>query len=318
MTDKILLTVVVTVYNLEGCLSGAMDSVLAIPASLPAEIIAVDNGSTDGSPAILQEYVKKDPRVRVITQGNSGVSGARNSGIEAAKGKYIAFVDGDDTAIPEFFPEAVREAEQGGFDIVQGNARYMEDGQVRMVIPGCERRSSGNPAELMEWFFGREEILLFSVWGKIYRRESIGEVRFTPGIRVAEDQLFLFRLLKKDPKVLILNLDAYHYILRNTSVTNSQYAEKGWDAIRVLDECEKDTEDPVIRKYITKRKTDVLVRIYNTAKLTKNDEQKALAEIRKYRLREFRETLSRKEFTKLLMLKKSPFLYNFLLKIVKN
>ena len=97
MTDKILLTVVVTVYNLEEYLPKTLESVLSIPAELPYEVIAVDDGSKDRSPEILREWEATHDRLRVIVQKNSGASGARNTGIEAAKGKYITFVDGDDT-----------------------------------------------------------------------------------------------------------------------------------------------------------------------------------------------------------------------------
>ena len=321
MTDKILLTVVVTVYNLEEYLPKTLESVLSIPAELPYEVIAVDDGSKDRSPEILREWEATHDRLRVIVQKNSGASGARNTGIEAAKGKYITFVDGDDTILPEFFPEAVREAEENGFDIVEGNIRYVTGETLRFRAPDCERCESAETPQLMEWFFGRTETLTFNSTSKIFRLDMIGDTRFNPAYRIGEDMKFDFEILLKKPKVLISGKDAYNYIDRDASVLHSQYVERGWDAIRVLDsfeEVEGFTDTPRVRMQLKKLKTDILVKIYNTALLTKKDEQKALSEIRKYRLREFREALSRKEFTKLLMLKKSPFLYNLLLRAVKK
>ncbi len=317
MSEQIALSVIVPVYNLEAFLPAALDSLLGIRLDEPFEIITVDDGSTDGSLDILRAYEAKHPEIRVITLENGGVSRARNAGIDAARGMALAFADGDDTVEPGFFAAAVREMERDGYGLVQGNARYLEDGQVRKVLPGRGRHASGDPEELMEWFFGRDEILLFSVWAKVYRRELIGETRFEPGVRVAEDLQFLFRLLRKEPKALTLDTDAYNYFVRESSVANTGYAEKGWDAVRGLEECLEEAESPRIRRHIEKRKTDVLVRIYNTALLGGTDPGKALRAIRETDLRAIREDLTEKERIKLELLKRSRRLYNILLRVVK-
>ena len=317
MSEQIALSVIVPVYNLEAFLPATLDSLLGIRLDEPFEIITVDDGSTDGSLDILREYEAKHPEIRVISLENGGVSRARNAGIDAARGTALAFADGDDTVEPGFFAAAVREMERDGYGLVQGNARYLEDGQVRKVLPGRGRHASGDPEELMEWFFGRDEILLFSVWAKVYRRDLIGDTRFEPGVRVAEDLQFLFRLLRKEPKALTLDMDAYNYFVRESSVANTGYAEKGWDAVRVLEECREETESPRIRRHIEKRKTDVLVRIYNTALLGGTDPGKALREIRETDLRAIREDLTEKERIKLELLKRSKGLYNILLRVVK-
>ena len=164
MNEQIALSIIVPVYNLEVFLPEALASLLKIDFEAPYEIIVVDDGSSDGSLAVLRAYEKESKAIRVITGPNGGVSRARNAGIEAARGKYLAFADGDDTVEPGFFAAAVREMEEGGYGLVQGNARYLENGQVRMTLPGCGRRASaGDPEELAEWFFGQEQVLLFSV-----------------------------------------------------------------------------------------------------------------------------------------------------------
>lgn len=319
MNDGIRLSVIVPVYNLEEYLAGTLDSLLEIEADDPYEIIAVDDGSRDGSTEILREYETKHDNIRVITQANGGVARARNTGIEAARGEYITFVDGDDTVCPGFFREAIREAETGGYDIVQGHILYTDGEQIRFRAPGCERRESSDPEELMEWFFGRSETLTFNSTAKVFRRETVGEIRFTPGIQIGEDMRFDYEILRKKPKVLILDLDAYRYIDRDSSVLHSQYVERGWDAIRVLEFFESDdfTDSPRVRKQLKKLKTDILVKIYNTATLTGKSGEKALAEIRKYDIGAIRETLSKKEYAKLVLLQKMPAAYNALLKAVK-
>jgi glycosyltransferase involved in cell wall biosynthesis len=321
VTDKILLTVVVTVYNLEEYLPRTLESVLSIPAELPYEVIAVDDGSKDRSPEILREWEATHDRLRVIIQPNSGASGARNTGIEAAKGKYITFIDGDDTILPEFFPEAVREAEENGFDIVEGNIRYVTGETLRFRAPDCERCESAETPQLMEWFFGRTETLTFNSTSKLFRLDMVGETRFNPEYRIGEDMKFDFEILLKKPKVLITGKDAYNYIDRDASVLHSQYVERGWDAIRVLDsfeEVEGFTDTPRVRMQLKKLKTDVLVKIYNTAVLTGKNPEKVRAELKKYNVKEFSEALSKKELLKIVLLQRSSVLYNLLLKIVKN
>ena len=317
MSEQTVLSVIVPVYNLETFLADALDSLLRTGFDEPYEVIAVDDGSTDGSQRILRTYEAEHPEIRVISLENGGVSRARNAGIDAARGKYLAFADGDDTAEPGFFAAAVREMEQGGYGLVQGNARYLEGDRVRMTLPGCGKRASGDPEELMEWFFGRDQALLFSVWAKVYRRDLIGETRFEPGVRVAEDLQFLFRLLRKEPKALVLDTDAYNYYVRESSAANTGYAEKGWDAVRVLEEARKAVDSPLIRRHAEKRKTDVLVRIYNTARLNGQDAEKALRAIRETDVRAIRDDLTGKERMKLLLLQRCRRLYDILLRVVK-
>lgn len=315
--NEILLSVIVPVYNLEKYLPLALDSLLTIEPGGPCEIIAVDDGSTDSSLAVLREYEAKHPRIRVIAKENDGVSQTRNAGIEAAKGTFLAFVDGDDTIEPAFFRAAIDEMERNGFDLVQGNIRFLEGERVVKTLPGSPRRESADPEEILEWFFGREETLLFSACAKVFRREIIGDVRFTPGIRVAEDQLFMFGVLRNRPKVLILDADAYNYFARGSSVMHSEYAEKGWDALKVLEECEKAVDSPVIRRHIEKRKTDVLVRIYNTAKANGEDTGKVLEALRKVNIPAIRGDLTKKEYGKLMLLQRCRGVYDILLNAAK-
>ena len=169
----------------------------------------------------------------------------------------------------------------------------------------------------MEWFFGREQALLFSVWAKVFRRDLVGETRFEPGVRVGEDMQFLFRLLRKGPKVIVLDMDAYNYYVRESSAANTGYVEKGWDAVQVLEECGKETESPLVRRHTEKRKTDVLVRIYNTALLNGEGTEKVLKALRGTDLRAIREDLTGKEQIKLRLLQRCRGLYDVLLRVVK-
>ena len=320
MGDPITLSIIVPVYNIEAFLPESLDSLAKVQFDAPYEIIVIDDGSSDGSLAILRAWEETHKQLRVITGPNGGVSRARNAGMDAAKGKYITFVDGDDTVEPGFFQIAVKEMEENGWDMVQGNARFIKDNKLFRVQPGSDglpdgRLETEKSEDLMEWFFGNCEILMLCVWGKVYRRELLEGVRFIPDIRIAEDQKFVFDVLKKTPKTLLLNVDACNYVVHETSALNSSYDEKGWDAMKILELCEKEVTDPTILRHIQKRKTDVLTRIYNTAHLKNTETQKALDEIRKIDLKQIRPDLSKKEYSKLKMLQRTPDLYNALLRI---
>ena len=97
-----LISVIVPVYNVEKILPYSLESIIN-QTYKDLEIIVVNDGSTDSSPEICKEYAKKDKRIKIINQKNKGLSGARNSGIDVANGKYISFIDSDDVISNEFF-----------------------------------------------------------------------------------------------------------------------------------------------------------------------------------------------------------------------
>ena len=113
MSNRVALSVIVPVFNAETFLPEALDSLMKVRMDVPYEIIAVDDGSSDSTLGILEAYQEKCPNVRVITQKNGGVSRARNTGLEAAEGKYITFADADDAVEPDFYRKAIEELETG-------------------------------------------------------------------------------------------------------------------------------------------------------------------------------------------------------------
>ena len=111
--EEIKVSVIIPVYNAEEHLEQCLDSILCQTLK-EIEIICVDDGSKDSSPAILAEYAKKDNRVRVIRQENGGAGKARNTGLSAAKGKYLSFLDADDFSQPEMLEKAFNNQEGSG------------------------------------------------------------------------------------------------------------------------------------------------------------------------------------------------------------
>ena len=117
--DKIFISIIVPVYNVEKYLRECLDSISQLK-TVTWEAILVDDGSTDTSGKICDEYAKQDSRFRVIHQKNAGVSAARNAGLDAAKGEWIWFVDSDDSINPDFEisnPEVLNDADYVLFDM---------------------------------------------------------------------------------------------------------------------------------------------------------------------------------------------------------
>jgi len=123
-----VLTVVMPVYNVEAFVRETLDTVLT-QSLHNLEVIAVDDGSTDGSLAILREFERRDARVRVLTQPNSGQGIARNHGVEHAQGEFLAFIDSDDTIPPGSFEHMVDTLRRSGSDFCVGSVRRLRHSQ---------------------------------------------------------------------------------------------------------------------------------------------------------------------------------------------
>lgn len=173
-----LLSLVVPVYNVAAYLPRCLESLAALnpPAD---EIIAVDDGSTDDCPRILADWGPRLPQMRVIRQENGGLSAARNTGLDAASGKYLAFVDSDDFIEADAYAEALRQAEAGLLDMVLFNARYHYEGRQPESPVYVDAPATGIIAG-REWLRLRLRAgrFLHMVWMHLYRRDFIERNRF--------------------------------------------------------------------------------------------------------------------------------------------
>lgn len=172
------LSIVMPVYNVAAYLPRCLESLAAL-APAADEIIAVDDGSTDDCPSILAAFAARLPQMRVIRRENGGLSAARNTGLDAARGKYLAFVDSDDFVCADAYGEALRLAEDEDLDMVLLNANYHFEGREAdyAIYTGID------PTGVMpgrEWLRQRLQAgrLLHMVWMHLYRREFIESHRF--------------------------------------------------------------------------------------------------------------------------------------------
>ena len=156
-------SVVVPVYNVEKYLARCLDSLIA-QTERNLEIICVDDGSTDGSAAILADYAAKDPRIQVMTQPNAGQAVARNRGMDAATGEFLCFVDSDDAAHPRLVERLLSAINETGADIAV-NRGVAEMDALAAPPPLGMRRAAFHADALADLVADRR--IYSSVWNKL-------------------------------------------------------------------------------------------------------------------------------------------------------
>ena len=207
------ISVIVPVYNSARYLRECFNSILA-QTFTDWEVVAVDDGATDGSGAILDEYARADSRIRVLHKKNAGVWAARNDALEVATGEWVTYIDSDDAISRGWFFEAMRLAETSKADIVRLN--YVFSKQLPSNFLSGEGMSDfrifrGAKALEFGWstFFPKGFL-----WMTFIHRPILGDLRFRT-IRCKEDSLWLIELL---PRVKsICDGDFVGYFYRNTT-----------------------------------------------------------------------------------------------------
>ena len=218
---ELTLSVVIPVYNGEKYLEKCLDSVLASTFS-GFEVICVDDGSSDRSLQILHDYAEKDPRFRILTQNHLYAGAARNTGILAARGKYIHFLDADDEIVPEAYERWIAAAEAERAEVCEAlhlnidgeTGRVISEGKFRPYdedVPLSIDSSDKNAASLV-----RGNVV---PWNKLYLRSFLtGEKIFFDDLICAEDRSFYFEVIFKVRRIIRLK---EHFVLHRVRIDTS-------------------------------------------------------------------------------------------------
>ena len=238
-----LVSVIVPVYKTEAYLPRCIDSLLAQTLQ-DLEVILVDDESPDDCGRICDDYAANYPNVQVIHKKNGGPLLARITGIQAATGKYLAFVDSDDWIMPEMYAPMVQQAEEHQADIVATG--FIRDYGHRLE-PYSNRIPSGvYRAERLVWLWENAifdvntmtQALAPCVWNKLFRRDTmLDALLFCPDkLFFGEDALQCFAALFQSKCVIVANeIQQYRYQLREGSTTNSYYKNYLSDLFTVYD-----------------------------------------------------------------------------------
>ena len=220
-------------------MSQCLDSVLNQSYDGDYEVICVDDGSTDGSPAILEEYAGKNDKIKIIRQENRGLGGARNTGLRAARGRYVWFVDSDDWIEQEALATLAKSI--GDEDIVCFNGRrYFEDGTVEIPDSGIEEGNLTGWEYYGRYALSKRNFHLVCVVLRIYRREFLlaDGLFFEEGI-YHEDNLFTPIVCYYAASVRVIPDILYVYRIRQGSITQSINSKRILDTILVTNRLAK-------------------------------------------------------------------------------
>ena len=233
-----MIDIIIPVYNtpyadLERCLKSIENQTYK-----DYKVYIIDDGSKESTKRQLDTYIAGKTNYVVKHIANAGVSNARNLGIEVSSSKYLTFVDADDTIEPTFLEEAFHLIEDYNLDLIIGGYHEIKDHEIertRMCTPGLHLYNNLN----LEQFF---EKLLSSktnsnnkvigdcptgrIYTRLFRRDSIGPLRFNTDIRMSEDTLFMIDYMYNHPTIGIIDRVWYNYYINDYSISNATKKER--------------------------------------------------------------------------------------------
>ncbi len=224
------ISIIVPVYNVEPYLNRCLDSIIN-QSMKEIEILVINDGSTDKSGEICDEYAKLDDRIKVIHQKNGGLSNARNAGLEQAQGKYIMFVDSDDYVEKDFCIIPFKAAEKNCADLVMFRYSHIIDGATFTFPSNYKNLSIKNGKKsIQEAFDIMFKITSVGVWNKLYKKCLFKSIRFPEGM-IYEDIGTSYKLLLESNSIYFINSVLYYYQLRNDSLSKNPNSKSKKDLI---------------------------------------------------------------------------------------
>ena len=225
-----MISIVIPIYQCEDKISKIIEDILN-QTYQDYEVLLVDDGSTDCSVNVCQEYEKKDSRIQVILNEHQGVSATRNTGISMAKGEYIAFIDADDRIEVDYLEQLYKNVKEYDLIISTFDRWFYRNGQRVKVIKNIQLSTDIN----IEKNFGKNfsklyvSTLLGMVYCKLFRTDIIkkNNVAFRTDIYIGEDYIFNFDYLRNCSNILCIPYVGYHYVCQNeNSLTQKKDLKK--------------------------------------------------------------------------------------------
>lgn len=217
-------TIIIPTYNYAQYITRCVGSVLACGRK-ELEVIIVDDGSTDNTGEIVKALAEKDGRIRYVYQQNSGVSAARNHGIDLAHGKWLFFVDGDDVVNDDMIRTLI--PKDNSTQILGAMVLEGDNGEITRAnsfdhVPGYPERKVFNKSD---WGILYAAVLLKSPCARAYDAEIIRQhnIRFDEHVAYGEDSLFNLEYLRHINQIQLMSKPLYHYIKHGTSNSSSRY-----------------------------------------------------------------------------------------------
>lgn len=253
------ISVIIPIYNVEDYLEKCLSSVTS-QSYTNLEIICVDDGSSDSSGDILDQFAARDSRIVAIHQTNEGVSAARNTALDRCTGDFIGFVDGDDWLEPDMYETLIDNVTADDIDI--SACGYFEDEgdistPVANLLPVPEE-----PMEVrafLKYIYIRDKYrgVTGYPWSRLFRRAVLREngIKFAPEVHISEDQIFTAQCFLSGRKHIYTHKPLYHYVQRNDSAMHS--ARQRLDGLgsctayqKMIDLYEEHSIEPFVVDYV--------------------------------------------------------------------
>lgn len=226
-------SLIIPVYNVETYLERCIESVLN-QTYKDLEIILVNDGSTDTSGAMCDNFSQQDKRIKVIHQLNAGLSEARNTGLKHITGEFVMFVDSDDWLEKDAVSFLLEQLQRNNADMVVGGVsrtsevKQYSQSNIEVVLMNQEEYAK-------KYFKIGSQSIEYYVWNKLYRKEIVEDILYPSGF-FAEDVPTTFQYILKSEKIVVTNKIIYNYFINPNSLT-SRFTEryfdvlKGWDLV---------------------------------------------------------------------------------------
>ncbi len=227
-----LISIIVPIYNVEKYLIRCIESIIN-QTYKTIEIILVDDGSTDNSSKICDEYKNKDKRIKVIHKKNGGLSSARNVGLDIAKGKYIGFVDSDDYISPNMYEMMYNNLIKTSGDIIICNFSYFKK-EPPSFTTEFNLKEYTNIEAILELIKLKKRKIEDYAWNKLYKKELFKNIRY-PERFLYEDIGTTYKLFNKSKKIVTIDCRLYAYYDNGNSITYNNNTQKIFDRIEMIE-----------------------------------------------------------------------------------
>ena len=231
------ISIVIPAYNVERYIRQCIDSILQ-QTFTNYEVLIVDDGSTDQTGRICDEYEKKDGRIHVIHQKNMGQSVARNEALDVATGEFVTFIDSDDWVSEDFLEQMFAAVYKTGADISVCGLRYFDDGDTTSFVRKDEYQynvTSGRNVCID--YYQMKQIITVGPSGKLFKADLLKDIRFPPG-KIYEDQGTIPRLFYLAKKVaFIADSELYAYCVREMSTSHAPFSARKFEDVWNVNYC---------------------------------------------------------------------------------
>lgn len=213
---------IVPVYNVERYINRCIHSVLNQTFDV-YELILVDDGSTDQSGVLCDEWAERDKRIHVIHKKNGGLSSARNAGLDVARGEYVTFIDSDDVVHPQYLEYLLELCVAYDADVSLGRLqRFTEDTVPRSLSCQSAKETVRTGLQTLDYFFKKDiEVANYvSACCKLYKRSLFNGIRFPEG-RLFEDEFTTYKIYYRASKVVDSEKVLYYYFVNDGGITRN-------------------------------------------------------------------------------------------------